>query len=313
MIVSSPRIRLALSGVLLAAGAVTASGCDINKMVADQTASVLHQAAPALDAFFDYDLAGVGIPGAIIQLEAFLSVTPDNEDLGLNLAKAYVGYAQGWVEEEYERCWAKNDIDRADHLRTRARYLYLRARNLGIHAMRVRDDGIDAAIKGGEDTLRKYLKEEYKSEDDVAPLFWAGLAWGASINMSLDQPDLIADLPLAIAMVERAVELDDSFFNGAGYLFLGTAEAAMPAAMGGNPQKAKTIFEKGLERTGRKNHMLHVNYARIYAVNNHDRELFHNLLMEVIDAPDLGPKVRLSNKIARVRADRYLKEEDKLF
>jgi hypothetical protein len=313
MTASALRFRHVLSAALLASASLASTACDINKMVADQTASVLHQAAPALDAFFDYDLAGVGIPGAIIQLEAFLSVTPNNEDLGLNLAKAYVGYAQGWVEEEYERSWAKNDVDRADHLRARARYLYLRARDLALHAMRVRDDGIDAAIKGGENKVRAYLKEEYKDADDVAPLFWAGLAWGASINMSLDQPDLIADLPVAIAMVERAVELDDMFFNGAGYLFLATAEAAMPAAMGGNPEKARVLFEKGLARTERKNHMLHVAYARIYAVNNQKRDLFNKLLMEVIDAPDLGPKTRLSNKIARVRADRYLKEEDKLF
>jgi TRAP transporter T-component len=83
--------------------------------------------------------------------------------------------------------------------------------------------------------------------------------------------------------------------------------------MGGNPDKAKQLFERGLTETGRKNHMLLVNYARIYGVNTHNRELFHNLLMEVIDAPDMGPKYRLVNKVARVRADRYLHEEDKLF
>jgi hypothetical protein len=59
--------------------------------------------------------------------------------------------------------------------------------------------------------------------------------------------------------------------------------------------------------------MLHFMYARTYAVNTQNRELFEKLLNEVIDAPDLGPRVRLSNKIARVRAARYLARADDLF
>jgi TRAP transporter T-component len=127
---------------------------------------------------------------------------------------------------------------RADRLRQRARYLYLRARNLALHSMRANhDDGIDAAIKGGEDAVRKYLKDHYNDASDNPSLFWAGLAWGAAINMSLDQPDLIADLPMAIAFVERSVELDDKYFNGGGYLFLATAEAAMPPPWAGTPTR----------------------------------------------------------------------------
>ena len=48
------------------------------------------------------EIAGIGTPGAIMQLEAMLSVSPNNEGLTLNLAKAYMGYAFGWLENEYE-------------------------------------------------------------------------------------------------------------------------------------------------------------------------------------------------------------------
>ncbi|MET0342658.1 MAG: TRAP transporter TatT component family protein [Polyangiales bacterium] len=304
------RAPLTLSLALLAA----LPGCNFNKLAANQTASIMNEATPALDGFWDYDLAGVGLPGAMMQLEAFHAISPENEGLSLNLAKAYVGYANGWVEAEYEVAYQAGDLDKADRLRQRARLMYLRAHNLALACMRRRDAGIDAALKSNEErALPRYLEQHYKGKDDVAPLFWTGMALGAAINMSLDQPDLIAEMPSAKAIVQRVKALDDTFFQGSAYLFLATMDSAFPAALGGNPDAGRALFEEGLRKTGRKNHLMQVAYARVYAVNTQNRELFVKLLTEVIEAPDQGSEVRLSNKVARRRAERYLAHVDDLF
>jgi hypothetical protein len=312
MIFRSVRAPLAAS-LLLCSAALPA--CNFNKFAADQTAGLLSEAAPALEGFWDYEMAGVGTPGAIMQLEAFHAVTPDNEALSLNLAKVYVGYGVGWVESDYEVAYAAGEMDRADRLRQRASLIYMRARNLALHALRVRDKGIDAALKDNDpQSLAKYLSAHYKDKkDDVGPVFWAGMAWGAAINMSLDQPDMLVDLPKAKALVEHAKSLDDGFFNGGAYVFLGSMESAFPKAMGGDPEKGRALFEAGLARTGRKNHMLLVNYARVYAVNTQNRALFEQLLNEVLRAGDQGQSYRLSNKVARRRAERYLTQADQMF
>jgi hypothetical protein len=289
------------------------SGCNFSKIAADGSASLLKQATPALDGFWDYDLAGLGTPGAIMQLEAFHAVSPDNETLSLNLAKAYVGYSMGWVEDAYEVAYAAGEMEKSDRLRHRARLMYMRAHNLALHALRHRDAGIDAAMKGGEAPLGKYLAEHYKEADDVGPVFWAGLALGAAINVSLDQPEMLAEIQTAKAFVQRAEQLDAGFFNGGAYVFLGAIEAAFPPALGGNPERGRDLFELGLKKTERKNHMLHLNYAKVYAVNTQNRELFVKLLTEIIEAPDLGTSVRLSNKVARRRAERYLAQTNELF
>jgi hypothetical protein len=294
----------------------------MNKLVADGTADLLEEGSPALDAFFDYDIAGYGIPGAIVQLETFHKVSPDNEKLSLNLAKAYVGYAQGWVENQYEIAFANGEFDKADRLRQRARLLYLRARDLGLRTMRNRDKHhgvdlgkrVDDVIKStDQNALPTYLADNYTDPTDVGPVFWTGLAWGAAIGMSMDQPDLIADLPLVKPFVERARELDDMYFNGGAYVALGTIEASYPPALGGNPEKGKDWFERGLAKTERKNHLLQVMYAKVYAVNTRNTELFFKLLNEVIEAPDAGDRYRLANKVARMRAERYLARAKEMF
>lgn len=303
-----------LRGALALLVGTALPACNFSKLAADQTAAIMTEAAPAVDGFWDYDLAGVGTPGVIMQLEAFHAISPKNEDLSLNLAKAYVGYANGWVENDYEVAYADGNVELSDRLRHRARLMYLRAHQLALGAMRVRDAGIDAALKQPvEGALARYLADHYKDKDDVGPLFWAGMALGAAINMSLDQPDMIAQLPNAKALVTRGKALDDSYFNGGVYVFLGVAEASVPAALGGNPERGKELFEEGLQKTQRKNHLLQLNYARVYAVNTQNRALFVQLLTEILEAPDLGNSVRLSNKVARRRAERYLAHVGDLF
>ncbi len=288
--------------------------CDMNKIVADGTAALLKQATPAVDGLWDYELAGVGTQSAIMQLEAFHEVSPDNEDLSLQLAKAYVGFANGWVESDYEIAYAADDADKADRLRQRARLFYLRAYQLALRCMRNRHSGIEQALHSNrEGTLAKYLDEHYRYAASAPPVFWAGLSLAAAINLSLDQPDLVAELGTAKALVEHAKQLDEMFFHGGAFLVLGTIEAALPPALGGNPEKGRAMFEEGLRKTDRKNHMIHVSYARTYAVSTQNRELFIKLLSEVIDAPDMGRSVRLNNKVARRRAERYLAQANQLF
>ncbi len=289
-------------------------GCDLSQTVADSTAGVLKEAAPSIDAYWDYELAGTGTPSTILQLEAFLAFSPDNENLALQLAKAYVGFANGWVELEYEIADAANETEKADRLRQRARLFYLRAHELAVRCMRNRNSKIDTALRANkEDALTEHLDAHYKFASAAPPLFWAGLSLAAAIHVSLDQPELVAQLATARTFVEHAKKLDESFFNGGAFLVLGTMEASLPPSLGGHPEKGRALFEAGLRKTERKNHLIHVHYARTYAVNTHNRELFTKLLNEVIDAPDLGPKVRLSNKVARRRAERYLAQADQLF
>lgn len=300
--------RLALSALL----ASLACGC-VSELAADTTAGFLADAAPAARAYFDYETAGIAAANGVVQLEGLHRVSPDNDRINLTLAQAYVVYAFGWVMDAYEQAHFAGDYERADHQRQRAHLMYSRAYALVVAVMRDRDERIDELLHGDPDALRAYLAREYDDpEDDIEVIFWCALTLGSAIT-NAPSMDALIDLPVAKALAEHSVRLDERYENAGALTLLGGFEASYPEQLGGDWKKGKAQFERALSLSKRKNHLHHVNFARTYAVNAQDRELFVRLMQEVIESPDLGNSVRLGNKVARRRAQRYLAHVDDLF
>ncbi|MEZ4254634.1 MAG: TRAP transporter TatT component family protein [Polyangiales bacterium] len=288
------------------------AGCNMNAFTANTTAGVFEEAAPAFDEHWDYEFAGNAAPGNLMQLEGFLRIVPDNQTLLLQLAKGYAGYTYGWIEDEIERV-DPSDFEADEHLHQRARLFYLRARDLGFRWLEEEAEGVTAMRRKPLAEFTKFLKEHYDSKEDAPGLFWAGYAWGSAINVSREDPDLIADLGYARALVDRSVELDSDYMFASGTVFQAVIKSDFPEALGGDPEGGKALFEKALAKTGRKVHLVQLNYARTYAVQKGDKKLFHDLLMEIVEAGDVFPPARLMNKIARRRAARYLENIDEYF
>ncbi|MCA9600940.1 MAG: hypothetical protein KC417_02880, partial [Myxococcales bacterium] len=187
------------------------------------------------------------------------------------------------------------------------------ARDLGFRWREEEVEGVTAMRRKPLAEFTKFLKEHYDSKEDAPGLFWAGYAWGSAINVSREDPDLIADLGYARALVDRSVELDSDYMFASGTVFQAVIKSDFPEALGGDPEGGKALFEKALAKTGRKVHLVQLNYARTYAVQKGDKKLFDDLLMEIVEAGDVFPPARLMNKIARRRAARYLENIDEYF
>ncbi|MGB5810468.1 MAG: TRAP transporter TatT component family protein, partial [Polyangiales bacterium] len=178
------------------------------------------------------------------------------------------------------------------------------------HLMRLRDPGIDEALSLGPEGLEVWLNEVLSKPEDAALAFWAGASLGARINMGMEDMDTVADLPLAKVLLAHSVELDPDWLFMTPMMTLGVLAASeFPPDM----DKAKTIFDQVLEGTERRNLMVQLNMARYYAVNKGDSKLFKELLNEVLDAGDVLPEARLSNVIAKRRAERYLGQIEYFF
>jgi hypothetical protein len=287
-------------------------GC-VNEMAVNTTAGILSEAEGSTRAYFDWESAGYAAPSGIMQLEGLHTISPDNVTLSLTLAKAYMAYAYGWVSDAREDADAKGDFDLAAHHQARAYLMYARAHALVLRAIKDRDSKFVEMLTKDPKTLTAHLKKFwYDREDDLPLLYWLMMTWSSEVNNAPDI-DALIDMPTIRTLAAWIAELDPGYEDAGALVFMGGFECSMPAAVGGDPKQGKKYFEQAVALTGRKNHIVLLNYAILYGVAAQDRKLYTTVLHEILEAPDQGNLYRLSNKVARRRAVRALAKTDELF
>ncbi|MEO8179867.1 MAG: TRAP transporter TatT component family protein [Deltaproteobacteria bacterium] len=305
------KARPLVLAVLLSSLAVA---CDMTSLAARSSAGLFRRASVAFDEQSDYELARQAAPAFILQFEGLLRVVPDDEDVLFSASKAWSSYAFGFIEDEMLAAEARREQADADLLRTRARRMYARARELGLQLLERMAPGMRAATRAGPEPLSQFVRREFDDATDAPALFWTGVAWGQQIDISRDDPALIADLALPRVLVQRSVDLDESYQQAAGHTFLGYDASILSPALGGDPELGREHFERALALTRRDALLVQLNYARSYATQTQRRELFAALLNEVVTAPDRGSDGNaLANQVARRRAQHLLDQIDELF
>jgi hypothetical protein len=301
------RILLRLLGV---AGLLVATACDLTALTAGSTAKMFKRAAPAIEQHWDYELVGNAMPASIAQLEGIHRIVPNNEDIVEQLVRVYVSYGFGWVEDEIEQVELEGDYETAEVMGYRVRLMYQRARDLGVHWIGLSKKGLSDRMTEGLPSFEAWLQKEFTKEKHAPMLLWTGYAWGSMINQAKDDMAAVADLPYAVALVQRSVELDPGYFNAAGLTFLGVAEAM---GLSADLEKAKGYFERAMALTEGNVLVVQLNYAKAYAVKAQDRELYEKLLRGILTAEDVKPEARMANMIAKRKAARYLEHIDNYF
>ena len=300
------------TGFLVAAVAIGQLGCA--KMIAGSTARVMNQASPAIQAFADPAIAEASLPYSITQMEGLLLIIPQNQMLRTNLARALGSFGFGFLEDRMEEAEVADDEARIEYYRNRATISYLRGKEIGFDSLTLEEDGDDGArgaYHRGIDAWRSYL-QQFDDQEQAGMVFWLGYNWARHISLNKEDPDVLADLPFAIACFERVFQLDPTFNNYAPYVAMGSYYARTSASLGGDPVRAREMFETAIARTHGNFLTYKVMMARVFAVMVQDRALYTRMLQEVIDAGDVMPEQRLANQIAKRRARRYLAQVDDL-
>lgn len=285
---SIPRLFLLLPLLLF-------TGC-IQTIAVRSVGGIVEEGYDALTEESDLQFAEQALPGNIKLLEVMLKNDPDNERLLKLCAEGYASYALGFVE----------DVDVA-----RARVFYLRGRDYGMRILE-QDTDLKNALAGSADDLRAALAK--KSKEDVPAVFWTAFPWGGYLNITLTDPEAIAAIPKLEAMMNFVAAKDSAYYFGGAHLFLGTLYGSRSRFLGGNPEKAREHFETAMRLNGGKFLMTHVYYAKSYALQTLDEELFVALLTHVGNSSlDILPEFRLGNAIAKRKAQWLLEKKDELF
>lgn len=259
----------------------------------------------------DPQLVGQAAPFGLKTMEGLLEQSPRHDGLLSALASGFTQYAYAFVQADADQADLDGKLEVARAGRDRARKLFLRARGYGLRGLEVRHEGLQAALLQGGD-LRAALAQCRKR--DVPLLYWTASAWALAISDGKGDMGLVAQLPTAVAMLERALALDEGWGEGALHEVFITLDGARGAAEGGGPDRARKHLERALELSHGQKLGPKVAYAEAILVQAQDRAQFTKLLEEVVraDAEAFVP-YRLPNVLAQRRARALLAHADDLF
>lgn len=234
--------------------------------------------------------------------ESVLRQTPGNLKLAEAVSAGFTQYAFAFVSFEAEKIEAK-DVRAAQKLRVRAARLYLRAHRHAIVALEQHKPGFLKALSSPEPKNWPRLDEE-----EIGVAYWAAASWGGYISLSKDDPNIVADLPLAVRLARLAWEKMPNYGDGALASLMGSFESARP---GGSRQQALTYFDQAISASADKSAGPFVAKAEGVALPAGDRTAFDALLRQALVASDT--RRDLQNEVMRERALWLLESADDLF
>jgi len=288
--------------------AVIGSGCSVKRMAVNQVGNALAGSGTTFASDDDPELVKAAVPFSLKLMESLLSQNPRHQGLLLAACSGFTEYACAFVQEDADETEDK-DLAAAEEMRGRARRLYLRAHNYGLRGLEVRHKGFEKALRTNPKTAVTVATAK-----DVPLLYWTALSWAAAISLSKDNPDLIAEMPLVEAMMDRALDLDEAFDYGAIHAYFITYEMSRPGGTGDPATRSRQHFEFALALTGGQQAGPMVSFAEAVCIQKQDLKEFESLLHQALAInPDAKPEWRLANLVMQRRAKWLLARTDQLF
>jgi hypothetical protein len=235
-----------------------------------------------------------GAPAYLLAMDGLIEGDPESATLLLSGARLYGSYASAFVEDE-----------------ARMRRLWDRALGYGRRALCVEIPEPCGTLDGPFDEFAASL--EGVGPDDVPTLYGFGVAWAGWVQVNAGDWRAVAQIPKLEVLMQRIVDLDESYDQGSAHLYLGVLHTLRPASLGGQPERGREHFERALAISERRNLTAQVLYARQYARLVFDRPLHDRLLREVVEADPRAPGLTLANTLAREQAQLLLDDADDYF
>lgn len=272
-------------------------GCSLRKYAVNRVGDALAGGGTTFASDNDPELIRAAVPFSLKLMESLLAESPRHRGLLFATASGFTQYAYAFVQMDADEL-EDADFRAAEALRSRARNLYLRARDYGLRGLETRYPGFTARLRSAPDTAVSVARPR-----EVALLYWTAASWGSAISLAKDDPDLIKDVPQVEALIDRAAALDPQWGQGAIHTFLITYEMARQGATGDPAERARQHFDQAVALAQGQQVSPYVAFAEAVCVQKQDLEQFDALLGQALAVnPDAAPEHRLVNLVMQRRA-----------
>jgi predicted anti-sigma-YlaC factor YlaD len=285
--------------LLLCALAVVFSSCSLNKVAVNLVANTLSSGdSTVFTGEEDPQLVADALPFALKLYESLLEQTPENEELLLTTGSIFTMYANAFVQTPAGML-PESEYEQQQQMLQRAKKLYLRGRGYLLRAMELRYPGFGELLEAGD--LEQALAPTVA--EDVPLLFWTSASWLGAFSTDTFDMELLLNLAKPIALLNRALELDEAWSDGMIHDTLISIYGSLPQAMGGSQEKARYHFGKAVEYSDGLSPSAYVALASTVSVANQDVEEFRQLLAQALAIdPEDNPDNRLQILLSQEKA-----------
>jgi tetratricopeptide (TPR) repeat protein len=293
--------------MLISAAAVLTSGCSVKTFAVKTVANTLSGPGDTFTRDDDPELIRAALPFGLKTFEALLESVPTHKPLLIATCSGFTSYAYAFVEADADLLGAE-DYDKAKAFRDQALRLYLRARGYCWRALEVRFKGISDRLKA--DPVAALARAR---KDDVPLLYWSAASLGAAISLAKGRTDLLVDLPVVRALIERGLALDEPWASGSLHELMISIES-QGEAFGGSEERARAHFARAVELQKGRSAGPYVSLAMNISRSLQDRAEFERLLNQALA---IDPAADKSNQLVTIitqrRARSLLARLDDLF
>jgi predicted anti-sigma-YlaC factor YlaD len=286
--------------VLLCTLMLTSVGCSLRTYAVNTVGNALASGNSVYESDSDLDLVAAALPFGLKLTESLLAESPRHEALLLTACRGFTMYSYAFVAYDAERL-TDEDLDRARALRFRARRLYLRAAEYGFRALELRYPGFEQALTTDPREAVKRIGPKSRSRD-VPLLYWTAASIGLAASVAIDDAALLARLPEVEAMLDRALELNEGWDDGALHEFkLIVASARTRGAV--DRAALDAHYARALTLSQGRSAGLYVAYAEAVSLPAQDKVEFRAMLERALAIdPDQQPHDRLATLVSQRKA-----------
>ena len=208
------------------------------------------------------------MPVALKAIEVLHHAVPKNDAIHELTASLYVMYANAFVQHKADMMDAA-DFELQYSEKMRAKMHYLRGRDYSLSYFDSKYKNFSKNLFSKDPELEQLALKKLKVKD-VPAAYWLGAACLGAFSLDPLDVEMLSSVNSALAILERAAELDPTYNKGAIWDVLVAFYAGAPAEFGGNIDKAVAAFLKEVECSKGETTSLYMTYAQVFCKNNID-------------------------------------------
>jgi hypothetical protein len=254
----------------------------------------------------DPQLVRESFPFNLKIIEILLDKNPDDRDMLLTAMSSFTMYSFGFIMEDAEKAGLE-DYRKGTEVYYRANKLFNRAFKYGLHGLELKYPDIHNWMDSRNESNPFEL-------EDLPYLYWLSATIGGQVSSSQGNPKYVVDLPKVGWLLDKSLELDEDWNDGALYRAMISYTMSRPDALKNREQLAREYFKKAIDATENKDCSIYITLAESVCIKNQYKDEFNKIIDYVIDFDiDAVTELKLTNAMAQSRAKWLLSRMDELF